>query len=255
MTSAVRRRETPLARLARRLGLRREGGVLLLLFRGLLVSAVAVLVIDFRTLGEAGPTNAGPDLTATPSYAPRIPGVPSLGIPEEDAMTFDLVAEGRLLATGTITPGTAERFQAELAKRGGYVATIVLESPGGSVRDAAAMARLIRQAGFSTEVVPGGYCASSCPLVLAGGVERRVGEGASIGVHQVFAPDDQIDDVAAGMDEAQRISAENQRLLVEMGIDPELWIIAMETPKEQLHFLTTEELTHLRLATAMVTAR
>jgi len=46
------------------------------------------------------------------------------------AMTFDLTADGRLLATGTIQPGTGKAFAAEVEKRGGYVKTVVLHSPG-----------------------------------------------------------------------------------------------------------------------------
>src|SRR5215831_918264 len=97
-------------------------------------------------------------------------------------MTFDLAADGRLFATGTIVPGTAEVFAAEVAKRGSYVTTVVLASPGGSVADALTMGRLIREKTFATEVEAGHYCASSCPLVFAGGMVRRVGENAAIGV-------------------------------------------------------------------------
>ncbi len=58
---------------------------------------------------------------------------------------IELVADGRLEATGTITPGTADRFATEIGKRGAYVKTVVLNSPGGSVQDALAMGRLIRE--------------------------------------------------------------------------------------------------------------
>ncbi len=132
-------------------------------------------------------------------------------------MTFDLRADGRLIATGTITPGTAAAFAGEIDKRGGYVKTVVLHSPGGSVTDALDMGRLIRKKGFATEVEDGRYCASSCPLVFAGGVERHAGAKAAIGVHQVTAighegaaPDD-------GMQHVQRVSAECQRYLRDMG--------------------------------------
>src|SRR3979411_1176664 len=67
------------------------------------------------------------------------------------------------------------------------VKSVVLHSPGGSVSDAIEMGRLIRQKQFATEVESGRYCASSCPLVFAGGLERRAGERAAIGVHQVTA--------------------------------------------------------------------
>ena len=59
-------------------------------------------------------------------------------------MTFELVGSGRLLATGTITPGVAQAFAAEVERRGDYIKTVVLNSPGGSVTDALAMGRLIR---------------------------------------------------------------------------------------------------------------
>ena len=162
-------------------------------------------------------------------------------------MTFDLLGDGKLMATGMITPGTGETFKAEVEKRGGYIKTVVLNSTGGSVQDAIAMGRLIRQKKFSTAVENGNYCASSCPLVFAGGVERRAGEKAAIGVHQVFSPTD--NPAANNMDQAQRISADCQKYLVEMGVDPRLWIHAMETPRGELYHLKPDELLSLKLAT------
>jgi hypothetical protein len=146
-----------------------------------------------------------------------------------------------------IAPGTAETFKAEIDKRGSYVKAVVLNSTGGSVQDAMAMARLIRAKKFSTVVENGSLCASSCPLVFAGGVERRAGEKAAIGVHQVFSPTD--NPAANNMDQAQRISADCQKFLVEMGVDPRLWIHAMETPKSELYRLKPDELLSLKLAT------
>jgi hypothetical protein len=164
-----------------------------------------------------------------------------------EKMTFDLVGDGRLIATGMIAPGTAEAFKAEVEKRGSYIKTVVLNSTGGSVWDAIAIGRLIRAKKLSTAVENGNFCASSCPLAFAGGVERRAGEKAAIGVHQVFSPTD--DPAATNMDQTQRISAECQKYLVEMGVDPRLWIHAMETPKEELYRLKPEELMALKLAT------
>jgi len=54
------------------------------------------------------------------------------------------------------------------------VKTVVLRSPGGSVQDALAMGRLIREKQFATEVEAGRYCASSCPLVFAGGAAGKL---------------------------------------------------------------------------------
>ncbi len=174
--------------------------------------------------------------------------------PEErlrEPMTLELLAGGRLEAVGTITPGTADRFAEEIARRGDYVETVVLDSPGGSVQDALAMSRLIRERELDTAVEAGALCASSCPLVLAGGVERRAAADAAVGVHQITAVRTAglaLPETEPEMVQAQRVSAEIQRHLVEMGVDAEVWFHAMETPPREMYYFTTEELAALKLA-------
>ena len=111
------------------------------------------------------------------------------------------------------------------------------------------MARLIREQGLATRVLPDGYCASSCPLVFAGGTERIADATSWIGVHQVFALTTAFGSLADGMDQGQRVSAEAQNLLAELGVDPLVWTHAMATPSEQLYLFTPEELIALKLAT------
>jgi hypothetical protein len=249
---------------------RPDESVLRWLFRTLLAVSAAVLVLDFVDLNSrvpepvvAAPGSApalapgdGPDLTRT--AAPRAPARRDgdrrapLRRPDPQlaaAMTFDLQGDGRLLATGTIQPGTAKTFAAEVEKRGSYVKTVVLHSPGGSVADALDMGRLIRKQGFATEVADGAYCASSCPLVFAGGAERRAGSKAAIGVHQVTAVGRDGIAPANGMESVQRVSAECQRYLRDMGIDGLVWIHAMETPADELFYFKPDELLSLKLAT------
>jgi hypothetical protein len=239
------------------------------LFGVVIAAAIVVLAYDYYEMAagadteEAGiteserlPQTAIPDPSPSllpsilPSFGPggdrRMPfGKPDKKLAEK--MTFDLLGDGKLVATGMITPGTMETFKAEIDKRGSYIKTVVLNSTGGSVQDAIAMGRLIREKKFSTAVENGNFCASSCPLVFAGGVERRAGEKAAIGVHQVFSPMD--NPAANNMDQAQRISADCQKFLVEMGVDPRLWIHAMETPRGELYRLKPDELLSLKLAT------
>ena len=236
---------------------RPDDAVLRWLFAAALTATLGVLALDFLELQGVSP---GEPWTA-PSV--RVPGTlrpePREGDerrfgPSAEArgarMAFDLLDNGRLVAKGTIEPGTAEAFAAEIAKRGSYVRTVVLESPGGSVSDALKMGRLIRQKGFATEVEGGRTCASSCPLVFAGGAERRAGPKAAIGVHQVSAWTEKGTVwPGGGMESAQRVSAECQRYLREMGIDLEVWLRAMETPREKLYFFKPEELLSLKLAT------
>ena len=147
-------------------------------------------------------------------------------------MTFDLQADGRLMATGTIMPGTAKAFAAEVDKRGGYVKTVVLHSPGGSLGDALAMGRLIREREIRHRGQDGRYCASSCPLVFAGGVERRAGAKAAIGVHQVLTLSRTGSGARRHGGRPARLGA-GQKYLREMGVDLGVWIHAMETPNDR----------------------
>jgi hypothetical protein len=250
----------------RLLGQRPDETVLRAVFHGLIALTIVVLGYD---LAERMQDQVRTAPTLLPGEAPDVqPFLPSVRrevdppgdkrpgrTPTEDLrkpMVIELVAGGRLEATGAITPGTADRFKAEIDKRSDYVKTVVLNSPGGSVQDALAIARLIRDKGLDTEVDAKGLCASSCPLVFAGGVRRIAEKGAAIGVHQVFA----ITPVNApsalkrddGFAEAQRVSAECQRHLVAMGVDPRVWIHAMETPPERMFYFTPEELVSLKLA-------
>jgi hypothetical protein len=244
------------------LGATPDDDVLRWLYRALLVATVAVLVLDYTDFQDVVAERSSPLSTTEQPSAQPLPARPKEGgrrpapLRQTDArlrdkMTFDLTGDGRLVATGTIWPGTAGAFAAEVAKRGSYVKTVVLQSPGGSVQDALAMGRLIRDKKFNTEVESGNYCASSCPLAFAGGVERRAGAKAAIGVHQVSAAGPAELSQADAMENAQRISATAQKYLRDMGIDLGVWLHAMETPSDSLYYFTSAELLELKLATAV----
>jgi len=236
------------------------------LFGVIVIATVSVVGIDYYEMltnspgDEAAISSPVPASEPSPSLLPSImpdikPGknrriaMPKLDGKISEKMTFELLGDGKLYATGMIYVGAFKAFKAEVEKRGGYVKTVVLNSTGGSVQDAIAMGRLIREKKFATAVENGGYCASSCPLVFAGGAERRAGDKAVVGVHQAFSPGDPGFDGARGMAEAQRISAECQKYLAEMGVDLRLWVHAMETPKDELYFLKPDEMLSLKLAT------
>ncbi|MCT8972512.1 hypothetical protein [Microbaculum marinisediminis] len=252
----------PEGRIRRWLNSRPDEHVLLWSFRGLLVATFVVLGLDLADLQKQIPADTDPVFPGlmAPDDVPYLPSIregrtgPVVTDPETAATlrnpaTFELVDGGKLLFDGAIEPGSARRFAEEIEKRGGYIDTVVLNSPGGSVADALVIATLIREAGFNTEIGPGSYCASSCPLVFAGGRERVAAPTASIGVHRVFAADEAAGTPASGMDNAQAVSAECQRFLMEMGVDPRVWIHAMETPKDELFYFTPDELIDLKLAT------
>lgn len=239
-----------------------DGAILKTVFFAMLAGAAWVLASDYFELNSIQPA----DLAVQPGD-PLLPAVERPEIdpdnpayrplehittpPEQlaEPLSIELVGGGVLMLSGTIVPGAATRFADEIGRRGDYVETVALNSPGGSVEDALVIGRLIRENGYDTAVGDGALCGSSCPLVLAGGVERIVSDNAAVGVHQIYAGagGDQIGSAQA-MSDAQSVTARIARYLEEMGIDPLVWINAMETPPDRLYFLTMDELEQARLA-------
>jgi hypothetical protein len=251
-----------------------EQVILRWIFRGAVLVVIGVLAVDLASINgwivypdpaTATPAEIREDRPAlklpnmVPSIlAPLLPGGDKRLVPllRPDGalakpMTFELAGGGRLMATGTITPGTSQSFAAESERHGEYIKTVVLNSPGGSVSDALAMGQLIRAKRFATEVEPGKSCVSSCPLVFVGGVDRRAGENATIGVHQVAA----MHSAANGpprdeMSVGQTISARCQRYLGDMGVSLQVWVHAMETPHDSLFVFKPDELKSLNIVTS-----
>lgn len=255
-----------------------DGALLRLLFLGLVALTGFVLLRDvsqvWRSEADAARTTRTEPLPLRrpipgdqrrpylPRTAPVGPdrGAPTLpgrdGPVEGEAMgrPMDFVREpgtARISAVGRIDPGTAGLFADYLAGEGEGAGTLYLHSPGGSVADAIAMSRAVREAGIDTVVPDDGYCASACPLLFSGGVAREVGENAWVGVHQVYSVDTPAltRDVDRSISDIQATSADAQDLLVEMGVDPRLWIHAMRTPPAELYVLTPDEMEELGLVT------
>jgi hypothetical protein len=244
-----------------------EGEVIRWAFRGMLVGTIGVLALDLSELVERNggffPAEAvlpSPDQPILPpaveTTTPAETGVDPREFLTTDeaklkgAMTFALGAGGVLEAQGTIDVGAAARFAAEIAARGEYVKTVALNSPGGSLEDAMAMARLIREKGIATEVADGALCASSCPLVFTGGTMRIAGNKAAIGVHQFYAATPGEASPAQVMADAQATTARITRHLAAMEVDPALWLHALDTPPRALYYFTPEEMAAYRLVTA-----
>jgi hypothetical protein len=244
------------------LGRIEDGAILRFAFFALLAGTMGVLYVDYRELSQAAPA----DLTYTPQ--PILPpattedggGRPRPDLttaPEilDDPLVIALGGNGVLGLTGTIDAGSAQRFADEIAARGEYVSTVLLDSPGGSVNDALEIGRLILERKLVTEVRNGGLCASSCPLIFASGSERIAGEDAAIGVHQIYAaalsasPVDAFSVAGVAMADAQNVTAEVTRHLTTSGVDPALWLHALETPPDRLYYFSPEEMQHYRLVT------
>jgi len=243
----------------------------------LLIGAAAFLAVDFKRIYERntapmpGQLQTEPVIMRPPKpsdhvrpYLPRSapirqsrvrPRMPGYAKPPAHAalaqpMTFRRGPRGAVSAVGRIEPGTAAKFRSFLDGQGGEVRSLYLHSPGGSVRDALAVSKLIRKSAIATHVPSHAYCASSCPIVLAGGTRRKSGSDAWIGVHQIYAAGANRDagTLEQGMARAQEISAEVQDHLVKMGVDAKVWIHAMRTPSHALYVFTQDQLATYKLA-------
>ncbi|MGI9408004.1 MAG: ATP-dependent Clp protease proteolytic subunit [Hyphomicrobiaceae bacterium] len=255
-----------------------EGAVLKWLFRGLLVATIGVLGLDYKTLMDAVPpewpgASRTQPLTMEPAkpsdhvrpYLPRtspvrrgggtvrLPGFEDGVDPKlmNQKMIFRLTEKGAASAVGRIEQGTADDFERFVLANEARIKSLAIHSPGGSVSDALAIAKLIRKTKIDTSVPDNGYCASSCPLAYSGGVKRLAGKRSWIGVHQVYTVPSAIGNIHDGLEEAQRISAVSQQHLVDMGVDPQVWIHAMRTPKDKLYIFTPEQLDEYKLATTV----
>lgn len=240
-----------------------DGAILRFAFFTMLAGTASVLYVDYRELSASTPP---PSLTQMP-----VPILPPATTPDgsgqerppitsspdllDSPLEIALGTGGTLTLTGTIDPGSSARFLAEIEARGEYVSTVLLDSPGGSVDDALSIGRLIRERELSTQVADGGLCASSCPLIFAGGAERIAGREAAIGVHQIYAaalsasPIDALSVAGVAMADAQAVTADITRFLSDGGVDPALWLHALETPPSQLYYFSPEEMESLKLVT------
>lgn len=240
-------------------------------FIGMLVGALAVVAFDLRDMAaEEGWFTPRTSMTVAMPLEPALPPAVQTDAPSRaddtrrfvapgddllnQPMTFTKASRGVLLAEGSIDAGSASRLAAALEALGDYVRVVSLNSPGGSLDGAIAMARLIRGKGVSTEVVDGAVCASSCPLVLAGGLVRNVGPKAAVGVHQFYVATKAETAPAQVMADAQMTTARISRHLIDMDIDPALWLHALDTPPQSLYYFSPEEMARYRLVTAPIKA-
>lgn len=241
-----------------------DGTLIRWAFYGLLSACVVVLFLDFREMAETDPLverildNPIPpavDLpardTGTPDApAPYFPSVQTKPQTLRQNLEIRLAGDNRLELTGTIDPGAAARFEQEIEGIGEYVQTVVLNSPGGSVEAALKISSAIREKQWTTHVKDGGLCASSCPIMFAGGLERTAGKDAAIGVHQIYSVGQDRRSLDQAISGTQHSTATIVRHLEDMGVDPNLWTHALETPPANLYYFRPEELEAYKLVSS-----
>lgn len=116
------------------------------------------------------------------------------GTGSAQAMTFavETAEQGRkvVVARGVIDAGDAQRLRDALRgadRDGAGYRQLVLESLGGNVAEAFAMADVMDAEQVTTRVRAGKSCASACAvIVFAAGIDRIVDEGGRLGIHTCY---------------------------------------------------------------------
>jgi hypothetical protein len=186
-------------------------------------------------------------------------------------------------AEGRIMPGTGAAFARAIANLRGRRLPVLVSSGGGSLTDAAAMGQLIRQKRLAVVVARtliekcparastcpdpkgqaitgGAKCASACPFILAGGVERFVGPAAMVGVHQITAVTKELAGGATSLTRVKRVyqpahadqAAENY--LAAMGVGHPVMLLMRQTPAARIRWLSLAEIRSSHLATLALDA-
>jgi hypothetical protein len=222
---------------------------------------------------------AGPPALADLKLPPRPRGDPAMRIVR--VTSSDPACEPNcpewISAEGTIRPGTAGVFAKAIADLGGRRLPVLMSSHGGSVGDAIRMAFIIREHGLATAVARtlinncperapqcpgargqaitgGAVCASACPLVLAGGVERFVGPVPMVGVHQITTIMKETEGSAhlttiKKIYEPDSADAAVERYWTAMGIGDPVMTLLRKTSAGSIRWLSPGEITASHLAT------
>lgn len=223
------------------------------LLGGQIALAVLLVLVDF---GPGIPRllvpSTVPDLDAptrpgdqTRQYRPRTPARPGPGVDPDmprrllvEAITIDGANAVRL--RGAISPGDGDRVVADL--RGLRPAVVSLDSPGGSVADALAIGRALRDLGVETRLQDGAVCLSACPYAFVGGATRRMAETARFGVHQHSFGASTLLPAFLAVADMQRMQADVLAHLDAMGIDLRIMGPALATPAQEIYMLSPDEL-------------
>ena len=144
------------------------------------------------------------------------------------------VVDGTVRIAGDIDFHALNRLDAAAAA-GARISVIELESPGGRIPAARAIAKRVIEHGWATRAT--GLCASACTLIFAAGSTRSLAPGGRLAFHgyRIGIYDSALRSL--GDEEAR-----DRAYLETRGIAPEFIARAFATPHEALWFPSPEEL-------------
>jgi len=162
-------------------------------------------------------------------------------------------------------------------------ATVLFNSPGGSLSEGMKLGETIRRAGFNTDIAVrgpakdlsiatrfgsdvedlmhamgvdtappeklAGSCLSACTLAYIGGVHRYFTRGSVFGVHRFFSTGNP---GADDLDTAQIVSANIVEYIRHMGVDSRLFTRMVEASPDEMRVIGTDELVALNVVNGRV---
>lgn len=181
------------------------------------------------------------NLAALPAFAlaPAKPIAPP-PIVTPSAAKLTLSGDGRsILLDGRLEPGVAAKFEAAANAAPG-LRTVVLQSKGGLLGEAIAIADVVRAKGLDTYVET--WCHSACTVVLLAGRDRAASPRARIGFHQPIFPGAEAADVPT-------LRSVSRRFYDDAGVQPGFTDRAFATPASEMWFPESGELQSARVLT------
>ncbi|MFS8044862.1 hypothetical protein [Rhizobium sp. BR 314] len=125
---------------------------------------------------------------------------------------------------------------------------VTFDSPGGNIRKAIELGRLIRSLGMNTVTVRAQECASACSLAFLGGVVR-IADAGSIGVHKASFNDTKGMRVEEAVAAVQTITADVISYMTDMGADPGLLKLSLQYDSDDIRYLSASEMKLYRVTT------
>ena len=191
----------------------------------------------------------------------------------EAPMTFQAVQLGSgdaaaIVATGQITENTPGEFLTFLERNNDTRRPVVfLDSPGGRVLASMEFGAVLRRVGAEAivarvasdgqggAVVVQAQCFSACVYAFMGASKRVVPSASQIGIHRMFAYQDELDASGTAVVRHRRYDNGDMRSFLmrystAMGISPTLIAAAEHIPSDSLRILSPAEIRHYHLGNA-----
>jgi len=178
---------------------------------------------------------------------------------DDSALTLMVLLVPTVYLSGIIDSGSPARFEALM--HSGKIppgAIVLLNSPGGDLVAGLALGRLFRQGEMRVYIskpydvvkqegsgAPAAICVSACAYAYFGGLYRMRPSGDhQFGIHQFYLGNTHTADVGA----IQQASGEVVSYLHEMGINPDIFRLASTADRNQVVWLTGEQMLNAGLS-------